>query len=87
MALSALVLDRECIFALVMTCPTGFACFHIGHGGFYLVGFVGEDLSVTINTFVGFRVELVAEYRVSGRVLKRDLALLHSLVALVAIST
>ena len=86
MALSAFVLNRKRVFALVMTCSTGFPCFHICHGGFYLAGFVGEDLGVTINTFVGFRVELVTEYRVSGRGLKRDLALLHSLVALVAIS-
>ena len=86
MALSAFVLNRECVFALVMTCPAGFSRFHIGHGGFHLAGFVGEDLGVTVNTFVGFRVELVAEYCVSGRGLKRDLALLHSCVALIAIS-
>ncbi len=66
MAFNAFI-DSECILAFAVACTAGLAVFHVSHGCFGRADPVGEDLGVTIDTFVRLQVELMAESGLASR--------------------
>ena len=73
MALTTVILHREGILALVVAGATGFAIFHISHGGFNLASLIWEDLCMAVNTLVCLQVKLVAECSQTARVFKSNI--------------
>jgi hypothetical protein len=82
------VINIESIFTLAVAGSAGLALFHVSHGGLGRADPVGEDLGVTICTFVRLQVEFVAEGCLAGRFRNHiaERARLHALVAFGAVT-
>ena len=85
MALAALILDAEGVFAVVAG-TAGLAFFHATHADLDFARLIFEQLGVAVGTFVHAEVEFVGEFGFAAVILEGDVARLQTLMAFAAVT-